>query len=135
MSDIIKMAPSPVVAKAAPVSPLPNQARFIGGGQGQKTGNDLPHAAEAARSLPQDPVNSQAVQERVQAAVAQMNEYIQSTQRDLNFSYDPDSGETVVKVLDRSTQEVIRQIPNEIFLHLAQTLNKEDPVQLISAQA
>jgi len=80
-------------------------------------------------------VNSQAGQEKVQAAVAQMNEYIQSTQRDLNFTYDPGSGETVVKVLDRSTQEVIRQIPDEIFLRLAQQLTPDEPVSLISAQA
>lgn len=129
MNDITKVASSPVQAKASPVSSLPALS------QGQKTGNDLPPAAEAARSLPQDPVNSQAVQERVQAAVAQMNEYIQSTQRDLNFSYDPDSGETVVKVLDRATQEVIRQIPDEIFLRLAQTHTPDEPGQLFSAQA
>mgnify|MGYP001544774784 FL=1 len=129
MNDITKVASNPVQAKAVPVSSLSGLV------QGQKTGNDLPPAAEAARSLPKDPVNSQAVQERVQAAVAQMNEYIQSTQRDLNFSYDPDSGETVVKVLDRSTQEVIRQIPDEIFLRLAQTHTPDEPGQLFSAQA
>ncbi|WP_049629670.1 flagellar protein FlaG [Cellvibrio sp. pealriver] len=128
MNDITKVASNPVQAKASPVSSLP-------GARGQKTGNDLPPAAEAARSLPKDPVNSQAVQERVQAAVAQMNEYIQSTQRDLNFSYDPDSGETVVKVLDRATQEVIRQIPDEIFLRLAQSHTPDEPGQLFSAQA
>jgi flagellar protein FlaG len=135
MSDITKVASSPVQVKAAPALSLPGQARVISSGQGQKTGNGLPPAAEAARSIPQDPVNSQAVQERVQAAVAHMNEYIQSTQRDLNFTYDPDSGETVVKVLDRTTQEVIRQIPDEIFLRLAQTVNPEEPGQLFSAQA
>jgi flagellar protein FlaG len=129
MNDITKVASNPVQAKAVPVSSLPGLV------QGQKTGNDLPPAAEAARSLPKDPVNSQAVQEQVQAAVAQMNEYIQSTQRDLNFSYDPDSGETVVKVLDRSTQEVIRQIPDEIFLRLAQSHTPDEPGQLFSAQA
>lgn len=75
------------------------------------------------------------MQEKVQAAVAQMNEYIQSTQRDLNFTYDPNSGETVVKVLDRTTQEVIRQIPDEIFLRLAQRLDIEEPGKLFSAQA
>jgi flagellar protein FlaG len=73
--------------------------------------------------------------ERVQAAVAQMNEYIQSTQRDLHFSYDQGSGETVVKVLDRLTQEVIRQIPDEIFLKLAQRIDSEGTLSLLSAQA
>src|SRR5690606_14329546 len=73
--------------------------------------------------------------ERVQAAVAQMNEYIQSTQRDLHFSYDQSSGETVVKVLDRVTQDVIRQIPDETFLKLAQHIDSEGSLHLLSAQA
>ena len=73
--------------------------------------------------------------EKMQAAVAQMNEYIQSTQRDLHFSYDESSGETVVKVLDRVTQEVIRQIPDAIFLKLAQRLDSEGTLHLLSARA
>lgn len=73
--------------------------------------------------------------ERVQAAVAQMNEYIQSTQRDLHFSYDQSSGETIVRVLDRSTQDVIRQIPDEIFLKIAQRIDSEGTLHLLSAQA
>lgn len=129
MNEITKVAAGPVQIKSVPVSQL------VGGAQGQKTGNVLPPVAEAAKPVPVETVNSQAVQEKVQAAVTQMNEYIQSTQRDLNFSYDPNSGETVVKVLDRNTQEVIRQIPNEIFLRLAQQMAIDDQVSLINAQA
>ncbi|AQT59450.1 flagellar protein FlaG [Cellvibrio sp. PSBB023] len=129
MNEITKVAAGPVQVKSVSASSL------VGGAQGQKTGNDLPPIAEAAKPVAVETVNSQAVQEKVQAAVAQMNEYIQSTQRDLNFTYDPSSGETVVKVLDRSTQEVIRQIPDEVFLHLAQQLTPDEPVSLISAQA
>lgn len=129
MNEITKIAAGPAPVKPVPVSSL------AGTVQGQKTGNDLPPVAEAAKPVTTETVNSQAVQEQVQAAVAQMNEYIQSTQRDLNFTYDPSSGETVVKVLDRSTQEVIRQIPDEIFLRLAQQLTPDEPVSLISAQA
>lgn len=129
MNEITKIAAGPALVKPVSASPLVDAA------QGQKTGNDLPPVAEAAKPVATETVNSQAVQEQVQAAVAQMNEYIQSTQRDLNFTYDPGSGETVVKVLDRNTQEVIRQIPDEIFLRLAQQLTPDEPVSLISAQA
>ena len=90
--------------------------------------------------LPGQPVKAQRadvkeMQERLEAVVAQMNEYIQSTQRDLHFSYDKASGETVVKVLDRTTQEVIRQIPDETFLKLANSKDTGGNFQLFSAQA
>ena len=129
MNDVTKITAGP-----AQVKPLPVSAQ-VSSVKGQKTGNDLPVAAEAARSLPQEPVNSQAMQEQVQAAVAQMNEYIQSTQRDLSFTYDPGSGDTIVKVLDRATQEVIRQIPDAIFLRLSQSLAPEQPGQLFNVSA
>lgn len=128
MSDITKVVANPVLVRPIPVSALGD------GNRGQKTGNDLPVAAQAAIPEPQKVGGQEVMQEKVQAAVAQMNEYIQSTQRDLNFSYDPNSGETVVKVLDRATQEVIRQIPDEIFLRLAQRLDIEEPGKLFSAQ-
>jgi flagellar protein FlaG len=129
MNEVTKIAAGSVQVKPLPASSLSD------GTKGQKTGNSLPPAAEAAISQPVSVVDHSAIQEEVQAAVAQMNEYIQSTQRDLSFTYDPGSGETVVKVLDRSTQEVIRQIPDEIFLRLAQRLDPEQPLQLFSAQA
>ena len=129
MNEVSKITTAPAQARSVPVSLLPGNA------QGQKTGNDLPPAVEAAKSRPLEGVDPQVMQEKVTAAVAQMNEYIQSTQRDLQFSYDPGSGETVVKVLDRETQELIRQIPDEIFLRLAQRLTPEEPVQLFSAEA
>jgi flagellar protein FlaG len=129
MNEITKIAAGPVPVRAVSATPVVNSS------QGQKTGNELPPVAKAANPVPAESVNTQALEEKVQAAVAQMNEYIQSTQRDLNFSYDPDSGETIVRVLDRNTQEIIRQIPSEIFLRLAQQMAIDDQVVLINAQA
>jgi flagellar protein FlaG len=98
--------------------------------KGQKSGNELPPPVEAAKNSSVSVKELQAVQEKVQAAVAQMNEFIQSTQRDLHFSYDAKSGNTIVKVIDRNTQEVIRQIPDQIFLKLAETLDPQTPLSL-----
>jgi flagellar protein FlaG len=102
--------------------------------KGQKTGNDLPPPVEAAKNHSASVKDLQAVQEKVQAAVAQMNEFIQSTQRDLHFSYDAESGNTIVTVIDRSTQEVIRQIPDQIFLKLAETLDPQTPLSLFNTK-
>lgn len=102
--------------------------------KGQKTGNELPPPEEAAKIHSASVKDLQVVQEKVQAAVAQMNEFIQSTQRDLHFSYDAESGNTIVKVIDRNTQEVIRQIPDQIFLKLAETLDPQMPLSLFNAK-
>ena len=47
---------------------------------------------------------------------------VQSYQRSLQFSVDKDSGEVVVKIVDATTKEVIRQIPSQEILDLANRL-------------
>ncbi|HWV13786.1 MAG TPA: flagellar protein FlaG [Cellvibrio sp.] len=113
--------------------PKPVLASVVSAGSKvEKSGNTLPPDTQAAKV---DVVDPQQFQQNVEAAVAQMNEFIQSTQRDLHFSYDRDAGETVVKVLDRETQEVIRQIPDETFLKLARDKDFNGGLQLLNAQA
>jgi flagellar protein FlaG len=73
-------------------------------------------------------------EEIVEKAVAKLNDYVQSTERKLEFQVDDDSGHTVVKVYDKNSEELIRQIPNEEALELAQKLNQEEPLMLFSAQ-
>jgi len=126
MNEIPKTASAPAPIKPAPVSAV------VAGLKQQKGGNELPPAVVAAKP---EPVNVNELQENVQAAVAQMNQYIQSTQRDLHFSYDSAAGETVVKVLDRNTQEVIRQIPDAIFLKLAHSKDSTGNFHFFSAHA
>ena len=126
MNEIPKVTVAPTPIKPVAVSTL-----VVNEGQ-KKGGNDLPPAVEAAKK---QPLNAKEMQANVEAAVKHMNEYIQSTQRDLSFSYDKSSGETVVKVLDRVTQQVIRQMPDETFLKLASSMDSEGSFQLLNAQA
>jgi flagellar protein FlaG len=126
MNEIPKTVSVPAQLKPASVSVI------VAGTQQPKGGGELPSAVAAAKP---ELVDFRKLQENVQAAVAQMNEYIQSTQRDLHFSYDSAAGETVVKVLDRNTQEVIRQIPDAIFLKLAHSKDSDGNFHLFSAQA
>jgi len=60
--------------------------------------------------------------EEVTAAVEKLNTQIQSLQRELSFSVDEDSGRTVVKVIDSKTGDIVRQIPSDQVLRLAQQL-------------
>ena len=101
-------------------------------------GKDLPEVAGSGRV--QEVVDAAATEvadarENVEAAVAKLNDYIQSTKRDLKFEVDEDSGRTVITVFDSATQEVIRQIPPDVVKDLAQKLNGEEPLRLFSARA
>lgn len=64
------------------------------------------------------------------SAVDDLNKFVQSTQRDLQFSIDDGSGRTVVKVVDPQTGDVIRQIPSELALSLAQALGEGDELRV-----
>jgi len=59
-------------------------------------------------------------------AVAQLNDYVQNIQRNLEFRVDEATNRTVVSVIDRDSQEVIRQIPSEVVLKLAKQLSVMD---------
>ena len=92
-------------------------------------------ASVSGKELPQ---NVKAIadvsEEQVKDAVSKLNDYVQSTERTLDFKMDEDSGKTVIKVYDTLSAELIRQIPNELALELAQNLNDEEPSLLFSAQ-
>jgi flagellar protein FlaG len=70
----------------------------------------------------------------VKEAVSKLNEYVQKTQRDLDFRLDEDSGKTVISVYDRQSEQLVRQIPNEAALEMAKKLNSEEPPMLFNAQ-
>lgn len=62
--------------------------------------------------------------EPVEQAVTSIQTFVQNIRRDLNFSLDDSSGRVVVKVTDSSSGEVIRQLPSEEALRLAESLEE-----------
>ncbi|MFY0665856.1 MAG: flagellar protein FlaG [Natronospirillum sp.] len=110
-----------------------------------ETGKALPSSTATMASLSGTDLRSSeqrqtVAQAKVQAtndvndAVARLKDYVQDTQRALNFSLDEESGITVISVYDATTQELIRQIPSEEAVSLAQKLNQEEPLSLFRAQ-
>ena len=61
---------------------------------------------------------------QVEDAVASIQEFVQSVKRDLNFAVDDGSGQVIVKVTDPSSGDLIRQIPSEEALQLAENLTE-----------
>ncbi|MEM7101073.1 MAG: flagellar protein FlaG [Pseudomonadota bacterium] len=111
-----------VEARTRSANPAVEQAN-----SGRDGGKGLP-VQEKQATPPQQasqPETQQRRSARVEQAVEQLNEYVQSLQRDLQFSLDEELGRAVVRVIDSSTQEVIRQIPNETALQLARNLKAD----------
>lgn len=65
-----------------------------------------------------------ASREEVEDAVATIQDFVQSVHRSINFAVDDGSGRVVVKVTDAGSGDVIRQIPSEEALSLAENLSE-----------
>lgn len=79
---------------------------------------------DAANSATQVANDSPASREEVEAAVATIQDFVQTVRRSLNFSLEEGSGRVVVKVTDAGSGDVIRQIPSEEALQLAENLSE-----------
>lgn len=90
-------------AGAKPASPAPATPR-----------QELPGSGQ---TLPPPATSSE-----VKEAVSRLNSYAQSLRRDLQFRVDENSNRVIVTVVDPESGEVIRQIPSEEVMAVAQSL-------------
>lgn len=91
-----------------------------------------PNVANEASKAERLQERNEAQREELDQAVSQLNDFVQNVQRDLQFEVDNEMGQTIVKVVDQQTQEVIRQIPDEVALRLAEKLQQDEPLTLFS---
>lgn len=84
-----------------------------------QSGNPLPQPGGVEAN---PAATSQPSAEQIESVVAKLSDFVQAIQRDLSFIVDDNSGETVIIVKDTQTDEVVRQIPSEDLLQLAQNL-------------
>jgi len=66
---------------------------------------------------------------KIESVTRQIDSFLRSIGRTINFRVDPGSGEMIVSVLDANTGEVIRQVPGEEALKLAQRI--EDSLSMM----
>lgn len=114
----------PVVS--ASVSVVSKTERSLSGSS--KAGTDgverKPSEDASAISAAKPDSASVASREDVEAAMATIQDFVQSVRRSLNFSLEEGSGRVVVKVTDAGSGDVIRQIPSEEALQLAENLSE-----------
>ncbi|MGK0304343.1 MAG: flagellar protein FlaG [Gammaproteobacteria bacterium] len=81
---------------------------------------DLSESADISEIKEQVPIEVSSGQ--IDTAVSQLNDFVQSNSRQLNFSVDEGSNKQVVKVTDSESGEIIRQIPSEEILRISERL-------------
>lgn len=112
----------------APVASSKGGAEAVAEAGGKK----LPAATDNAKNE-EKRADSPHEELNVEQAVASISDYVQSVQRDLQFSVDEELNQTVVKVVDGRSGDLIRQIPEEAFLELARKLNDGGGLHLLDA--
>lgn len=78
-------------------------------------------AVEADKARKND-VITEPEREQVLAAVTEIQDYVEAAGRNIQFQLDDVSGRMVVTVTERGSGEVIRQMPSEEALRLAENL-------------
>jgi flagellar protein FlaG len=78
-----------------------------------------PEPAAAATAAAAEPTRAQ-----LETAVRHINQSMPASSQTLEFSIDDDSKQTIVKIVDQSTREVVRQIPSVEAVEIAKSLDK-----------
>lgn len=102
-------------------NPVVRSPRGDSAAQGESAA--LPVSAQADNKQPSSS-SVEPARQPVEEAVSSIKEFAQSIQRNLNFALDDSSGRVVIKVTDGMSGDVIRQIPSEDALRLAESLEE-----------
>jgi len=89
--------------------------------------------AVAESAKPQTP--APADMGKVREAVSKLNDHVQNLRRTLSFSIEESTGRTVIKVYDAETDELIRQIPPEETIRLAEVIEDQNASLFIEERA
>ena len=115
---------SPVSAYSSSTNSLINSGSsgLVSSGSAQVAKSDSEVIAQVVSTPMQSSNISEVVapvRESIEKIAADLQKFVQSMGRDLNFSVDETTGYHVVRVVDQSTGELIRQLPSDELLKLA----------------
>lgn len=80
-------------------------------------------AERTAAAVEQAAKTREAQDKDIRAAIDKIEKFIAPATRDITFSVDRDTGINLIKIIDRSSKEVIRQIPGDEVLSIARALD------------
>nr|WP_313404736.1 flagellar protein FlaG [Pseudomonas sp.] len=107
------------ISSVIPISTIVPTQRQAGVGRESPVGQPPVQVEDSSASSEQ---SAEMPRDQLESVVANMQNAMQSIRRDINFQLDDSTGRVVVKVVDGSSGEVVRQIPSEEALELAARL-------------
>jgi len=109
--------------KAAPIEPPVSRAAGTGVAQ-----NAIPASDQAQKAVVTPParaqvkIDTETMRKNLQEAITRINDMVRDGGRGLNFSLDEKLGRPIVLVRKLESGEVIRQIPNEVVVKVAHSI-------------
>jgi flagellar protein FlaG len=73
-------------------------------------------------------------EQQLEVAVARLNDYVQTIQRDIIFGVELGAAEPSVTVVDRSSRKLVRQFGGKEALELARKVEAQEPLTLFKAR-
>jgi flagellar protein FlaG len=104
---------SPRTTEASFADPRPVKAAEQAGAVPTQTEQSITQAKKT------DPTRQQ-----VEEAAKQVNDFLKPINNSLEFQLDDTTGKTIVKVIDTTTKDVIRQFPSEEMLSIAKAIDQ-----------
>ncbi|HZP87689.1 MAG TPA: flagellar protein FlaG [Burkholderiales bacterium] len=101
-----------------------------GGGSGQRTIPDRTGSAPIAGSSQAELPSAQVDATTLKQVADAINTQLQQLSKNIRFSIDEETGNTVVRVVDADTGQTIRQIPSEEVLKIRHSLERLQGVLL-----
>ncbi|PCJ21914.1 MAG: hypothetical protein COB04_01650 [Gammaproteobacteria bacterium] len=137
-ADLIK----PIPKQTSGVSQTPTSKPLNDTAEAEevKTNKDIQEAGKARKQLSADhanqPTNRDLINdENIENTVEELNSYVQSLNRSIQFAYDREAGKTVITVTDEDTGKVIRRIPEDLLLELAKKMRDKEPIEMVNLHA
>jgi flagellar protein FlaG len=90
---------------------------------------------KAVTTTPAQNAPKQASAEELKSAVPTINQAMRQSNHSLEFSVDTDTHQTVVKMVDASTGELIRQFPSEETLAISRSIDQFQQGLLLTQKA
>lgn len=104
------------------IQPIPNSATISAPGV-QATTGAKPVMPESKKAEAQ-PTEAALSNEQIEQTVDEIRRRIEPVAQNLLFTIDKDTGKTIVRLIDSTTKEVLRQIPSEELIAIARSLGK-----------